>query len=379
MRTTSVIGVSGLGMVSSLGHSVVSSCAAARAGILRAFELKDGEDYNHVPGHEGTVTAHPIRHLTEGFSGLGRLVRLTLPSLEDLRNYSRLSHADLQTAGILLNLSDGYFVNALLQREADDTRAPTHDDEPIEGHALLQDECERLFFPRLCELAKVHFHPRYQKVFFGGSAGFASVLKIAFELLRTRRLERCIVGGVDSLVDPQALHALAELGVLKTSNHPVGLMPGEVAALLLLERRDAASKRGAQIQALLEDPGMESEDIHRFSGKPPQGAPLAKTISHTLLEMEGHSPGLLIGNLNGDDWKAQEWGNALIRLPRSIRDTRLWLPALAWGDTGAAVGAVSVCMAVRAFERGYAGTTDALIWLSSESGAKSAFHLQRVA
>ena len=69
-----------------------------------------------------------------------------------------------------------------------------------------------------------------------------------------------------------------------------------------------------------------------------------------------------------------EWGNAVVRLvaqsPR-FAEPVLWYPAASFGDTGAASGAVALCMAIRAFERGYAPAQTATI-ISSADGSNRA-------
>src|SRR4051795_1904300 len=76
--------ISGVGMVTSVGHNFVDACAAIRAGIVRPypwdeFLLVDEETQAPMP-----LTAHPIQGLTEGFYGLGLWVRLAQLCVNDL-------------------------------------------------------------------------------------------------------------------------------------------------------------------------------------------------------------------------------------------------------------------------------------------------------
>src|SRR5690349_1736490 len=78
------LAVTGLGMVSSIGHGVVQACAALRAGIIRArplpyFEVLDEETQELVP-----VTAHPVHGFTDGFGPVGRWLRLAKGCVDDL-------------------------------------------------------------------------------------------------------------------------------------------------------------------------------------------------------------------------------------------------------------------------------------------------------
>ncbi|MFY0566308.1 hypothetical protein ACN28E_21065 [Archangium lansingense] len=341
------------------------------------MELQDGEDYTYLPGIGGAVIGHAVRYHTEGYSGLGRLVRLGHAAFADLIAQGHVSPGELEDTGLLLNLSDGYFLKERSERQEKSSPGYTPDDETdnAEGYLQFQQECEEQLIPRLCEPMGLRFHPKHRKLFFGGPAGFASILRTASELIQSGQLKRCIVGGIDSLIDPLMIHALTELGVLKTPSHPVGQMPGEAAALLLLERHAQVRVRAARIDALLAEPHIEEEHVHRFSGQQPRGIALVKAISRALPQQSGQTPKLLIGNLNGDEWRAREWGMALTKLPPALRDARLWIPALSFGEIGAATGAVAACMGVRAFARGYARTEDVLIWLSSDNGQKGAFRI----
>ena len=87
-----MLNVTGIGMVSSLGLDVVTSCAAARAGIVRAQELDvqivDRETQDLVP-----VVGHVIP-LTQGFTHTGRLLRIAQLALADLQRLNDWTSED---------------------------------------------------------------------------------------------------------------------------------------------------------------------------------------------------------------------------------------------------------------------------------------------
>ena len=74
-------------------------------------------------------------------------------------------------------------------------------------------------------------------------------------------------------------------------------------------------------------------------------------------------------------------GYTLVRLKsrHPLSTARTWLPAASFGETGCASGALAVCVAVRALERGYAGARQVAMDLSSEDGARLSVsrHLSR--
>ncbi|MGC3997783.1 MAG: hypothetical protein QM767_09940 [Anaeromyxobacter sp.] len=83
-------------------------------------------------------------------------------------------------------------------------------------------------------------------------------------------------------------------------------------------------------------------------------------------------PTRLIGSLNGDGWRAREWGLALTRLPAHVRETPLLLPATSLGELGTAFPLTAAVLAHRAIARRYAGGGSVLVWAGGDDGAKGA-------
>jgi len=210
---------------------------------------------------------------------------------------------------------------------------------------------------------------------FGEHAGFAGALQIAADMVASGQLDRCLVGAADSLLDPEFLLAGAVSGLVKTSVNPTGFVPGEAAAFILVEKASEARHQGARPLASFLCGPLVRGAFDRFSEEPPDGVVLARAIRELLARQPQHSDvALVIGDLNGDEYRARNWGNALVRLRNShgLADAPMWIPALGFGETGSASGAVGLCLAARAIERGHLGRGAALTWLSDESGAGAA-------
>ncbi|WP_160174602.1 TIGR02270 family protein [Archangium violaceum] len=384
------LAVTGLGMVSSLGDGVVGSCAAARVGVARPGALEGTPIVDEDSGEELPVTGHAIPHLTQGFSGVGRLVRLGVAALADLVHQTGLTAGP--RTGLFLNLPSGFLLaaaerhareaakqeQAASEPEEDSGEAEVSEEEPLLAE-VLRERYSRTLLPRLRAQASLPGGVAQEALFFGDSPGFVTALRAAERALRSGAVERCIVGGIDSLVEPEWLDALEELRLLKTPNRPVGLMPGECAAFVLVEKADAAARRGAPVHAHIDAMASASEPTHIFSGQPHLGVALTSVLTEVLgsLENRGRETGLVFADLDGTMQRAQDWGYAQVRLEGfPLRELPAWYPVDAWGGVGAATGALAVCMAARSFARGHAPTSGILAWLWGWAGERAALHVR---
>jgi 3-oxoacyl-[acyl-carrier-protein] synthase-1 len=367
------IAITGLGMVSSLGHGAIPSCAAARAGIVRAAPLPDFLVHDGASHEPAALIGHPVPG-AEGFEGIGKLAVLGWEALTDLMTSAGPGGPPGAGTGLLLALSDGYFIETMLARRARAAaKNEVRSEQRMEYEAKRQ-QVEARLLPRIRELSGVAFHPGVQRLYFEGHGGFLHAVADAVELLRRRELGACIVGGVDSLLESELLKLLLELRVVKTPERPVGFIPGEGAAFIRLERAEEASKRAGGVLALLEAPQLAREPQHRFASEPSSGVALAEAISRTLqgAAADSQAVGRIMGNLNGDEWRAREWGMVVTREREHVGQVAMWSPAESFGELGAATAAFSLCAAVRAFQRGYSLGRRILVWASSESGLKGA-------
>ncbi len=80
-------------------------------------------------------------------------------------------------------------------------------------------------------------------------------------------------------------------------------------------------------------------------------------------------------DLNGEQWRAQEWGMAQIRLNPRLREPSVQLTAVTVGDTGAASGALGACLAIHDLTRNHNRSGQALVVSSSHWGNVGCFAL----
>jgi 3-oxoacyl-[acyl-carrier-protein] synthase-1 len=360
--------ITALGMATALGPNMADSCAAFRAGMRRISEL---DTVN--PGEDAALGEEPIAacraaYLAEGYCSGAKAVLLGRMAVSDLLRRRPLTNGERARTGIVVHLSDCFLLDAVSEPLEDD------DEENALPSALWQTESSSLVQRMLAGTGlRIPVQDRYLS--FGGHAGFVGALQTAADMLANARLDRCLVGAVDSCLDPEFLLAAAVKGLLKTPLNPAGFVPGEAAAFALVERTTDARRAQVLPLASFVCGPMVPAAFGRFSQDPPDGAVLARAIRDLVAtQPRSAEVGLVIGDLNGDEYRALNWGSALVRLRNAhgVADAPLWIPALGFGETGSAAGALGLCLAVRAIERGHFREGAVLTWLSDESGAGAA-------
>lgn len=373
--------VTALGIVSSLGFDAATCCAAARAGLVRPSELDYYVEHDEDEGEMRPVIGYTCASITKGYRHNGRLLRMAEPALAGLLGEAGLSVEQLGKTGLLLCLPSGYY--PLIDRSPDartsqvsqvPSSVPGRSREGDDGRRNRSEQGIR-FASKLLSLDETFAPIRYLGTFCDDHAALGCAFQRAILTLRDGPMERCIVGGVDSFLEPEMLGILHRLNLLKSGDKPVGCVPGEAAAFVMLECVDSAFARNAEIQAFVEACEVVRDGDKEFDKAPPSGVALNKAVRDACGETSLENIGLLIGSLNGTTWAAREWGSALTRLPETLRDSGLWLPALSFGETGAAFGALALGIAARAFVRNYACSGRVLVWASSGCGTKAALRL----
>jgi 3-oxoacyl-[acyl-carrier-protein] synthase-1 len=285
-------------------------------------------------------------------------------ALADLQSRVPLSHDSLRSTGIFLNLSDQFYADSTVGSWAEvDGRLPS---------TVWAEQCEQLI-PRLLKASNLENIPQNHKIYFGGHTGFVQAIQEAAALLRAGHFDHCLVGGIDSCIEPRFLSAAATKGVLKTSANPVGFVPGEAAAFVLLDRTTEARSRKGGPAGFLMGTSLVSNCRDRLSDDKPDGVGLARAIDD-VLRASHKKLASIISDLNGDDYRAREWGNALPRLrpKHSVAKAPMCIPALAFGEIGAASAPVGLCLGIAAQQRGWIPDGLIMEWLSADKGSRAA-------
>jgi 3-oxoacyl-[acyl-carrier-protein] synthase-1 len=223
----------------------------------------------------------------------------------------------------------------------------------------------------------VRFHPKLSRALpQGHTAGFAG-LRLARVLLQDPEVPACLVCGVDSCVNAATLLWLDRHFRLKTQANLHGLIPGEAAAAVLLQRKPSAGDATAEVVGL----GFGKEKAHVLSEEPLLGLGLTEAARAALTEAKlgFHEMDWRISDVTGEQYGFKEIPLVEGRLLRVVRKEAqpLWHCTDSIGDSGAAAGVAQLVMADCAFHKGYAPGERAICLTSSVPGERAAAVLRR--
>jgi 3-oxoacyl-[acyl-carrier-protein] synthase-1 len=365
------------GMVTALGTDAATSCASARAGLVRSRPLEHFRIRSGVTGEPEPIIAHPVLLLTNGFEGEARLLRLIHGAMADVAAQAGTHGLDLADAPIYLSLPASDRPQSAAGLIADETVRSTraaNAEQPPDARAEFARAAGIL--ARAAALARWSRQPELAFLTTAGNAGGIEALRAAAVDLSSGRCRRAIVIGADSLLDATTLNWLQVSARLKCDAVPNGLQPGEAACALLLS---AAEPEVAQ--AHIAKTAVGDEEASLDSGRVSSGGGLARALASADTGTRDHMPWLLSDH-NGETYRASELGHAIVRLraqsPR-FASPHIEYPAISFGDTGAASALVGIVWAIRAFARGYAPGGPALVAATSEGRLRAAASVQAAA
>jgi 3-oxoacyl-[acyl-carrier-protein] synthase-1 len=375
--------VTGLGMVGSLGTDSVTCAAAFRAGLSGAKEFGGFLVLNQQENTYQSIYAHQVPFLTEGFEGLGRLVRLGWSALQELLAQDDIRKEHNKRTGVILALRD-------YRRPKENL--PDVDMPPVQQEATIRHTgglerkefvqgLGKQLFQKLSNFVALRFPEPSLEIIDAGHAGVCSAIHAAIQGLRAGVHDRYLVGGIDSFLNRESLGWLAENYLIKTEELASGMQPGEAGTFIILEEHRTALARKAPIRGIISATSVGCEQENLFVGRPCRGQGLVKVLSEVFVKMskEVSGAGWIITDQNGEVYRASEWGNALVRLLPNypeLQNAKIWFPAASFGDTGSASGGVGLALVLRAFQRNFHVAKRAIILSSSPWGERSALSIE---
>ncbi|HYO53651.1 beta-ketoacyl synthase N-terminal-like domain-containing protein [Archangium sp.] len=221
-------------------------------------------------------------------------------------------------------------------------------------------------------------HPERIQVFQAGHSAGLLALKEARQWLLRREGPLCLVGGVDSYLEPETLEWLDGRGQLKSNTSRWGFVPGEAAGFCLLASPEEVKSCGLEPLAQILSVATAIEQSRAVPGVVCMGVGLTRAMREALEALpDSERVEQVICDLNGERYRTDEYGFTVVRLQERFVDaTEAWTPADCWGDVGAASGPLFLGLAVASSQRGYARGARVLAWTSSEQGERSSALLE---
>jgi 3-oxoacyl-[acyl-carrier-protein] synthase-1 len=363
------ISITGIGSVTPVGLSAPASAAAFRARIARLSSLQARQDH----GPEGPIPLRTGGRVPlEWFNGG--------PRVEEWPGHERFEvpipapeHLLIEEgAERLVKLAVPAALESLQQ--AIGAGSPPRDWGLFLGLAAEEDENTKVRLVEALKSGLKNFQPLVIEVLTEGHAAGLAALHKAAAAIVSGRISGAIVGGVDSLIRPATYERLSAAGVVKGPVNARGILPGEAAAFLVVEKQPRNGKNLAMLRnsSIADEPTVGTD-------KPNQAQGLTTVLRSIRTGASLAEMPLFICDMNGDRYRALEWGLALTRVfgnlhekPETPTSGRFWHPADCAGDMGAASGIVDCIWAVEALRKGYALLNQVLVWGASETRLRAA-------
>ncbi len=336
----------GAGAQTAVGHSLVASAAATRAGLGQLVEHAKLVDRSGEP-----VVVASAPWLDDDLDGAARLIQLGRRAVRGaLAQAGRRSRRSFEGAPLQVFLA----LPPPRPGRAPDLEAQvaTGLGEALEG---LGSEVAIEVIPR------------------GHAAGLAAIAR-AHQAIREGRAEICLAGGIDSYLDPATIAWLDETHQLRSTENRWGFTPGEAAGFCVLASEAYVSRHRLRSLAAVLGVGL-AEEPHRIkSGTVCTGEGLTRAFESALAALpDGARVDRQLCDLNGEPYRTDELGFTLVRTARRFVDpSAIVAPADGWGDIGAATGPLLAGLVTAAVARGHARDRHSLLWASSEDGLRAA-------
>jgi 3-oxoacyl-[acyl-carrier-protein] synthase II len=196
----------------------------------------------------------------------------------------------------------------------------------------------------------------------GGIAGTTAIGE-GFEAIRYGDVDIAFAGGYDSCLDADRMEMFTSAGLFASSNDPrrasqpfsatrTGLVPGEGAAMLVMESLDLAQRRGARIYGELLGYGNATGRSSPAATRP-SGEGFARALEAAMTDAAGVAPDAVLAHGFATREVDEEETRGLKRALGSAAET-IAAPALTSmiGYTFAASGAIQAAIALLALRDG---------------------------
>lgn len=335
------LAITGVGLVTPVGLYADATLTALRAGISRLSRLSqlnilvDESEMDLGIGAE--VPWMQKRRLDSDRSFL-----LMKPALEEVFASARLSKSD--RIGAYLGTSGS---------------------NPA-GRLLNYDKQHKKNF---LDLVPNGFNITHARLVPAGRVSVLKAIRLAAAAFNEGIIDVAVIGASDSWINPRSLTWLREKGRLSEFPRRTGTFPAEAAGFLILENPERAQQRQADIYSLIKSSAGRFDET--ALGEANNGLPLTHCIRSVTTRIDDKEA-LVISDLCGERYRVMEWVMALPKAMWDYQNLHHWNPADRVGDSGTAMGAISLAWAADAIRKGYAPSRNSLIWGASDEGHREA-------
>jgi len=323
------------GLVTSVGLSAPSACAAIRAGVTNHTETR------FMSNGEWLLGAQVL--LEQPWRGRAKLVRMLAMAVQEC-----LAPFDAPPPRAL----------PLLLCVAEQARP---------GRL---DGLDTLLLGELEDAGGIEFHPELSGTIPKGRVGVAVALGRARQLMYEHTVSHVLVAAADSLLVGPTLTGFEAEGRLLTLQNSDGFVPGEAAGAVMLARFPGS---GPHLDCLGLGFGVERSATN--PDVPLRGDGLTHAIKQSLADAgcTKYDLDFRITDNSGEQYYFKE---AALALSRSLRQRKeefdIWHPADCIGETGAAIGVAALAVALAASRKAYAVGPNVLCHLGSDLGERAA-------
>lgn len=334
------LSIKSVGMVSSIGSNAFASSAAIRAGISR-FEEIPFHDKNGKP-----IIGAPANEVTENNVGYDRMIPMICNAISECLNHYRPGKSLKNDSVFLIIVTD----------------SSSRPDYPKNLSQMI-----------INGLKSIRGFEYYKKTKFyaEGSIGVFRALTEVNNLFQNPDIEGCIVAGVDSMINVAALNWLEKEERLKTEENSDGVIPGEAAAAIWIDRYNPKDRSMLNIAGI----GFGSEKSLLDDDKPNLAIGLSEALANALknTDISLEVVDFQVGSMTGERSEFMEASTAFARIQRVHKDKfELIIPAESLGAVGAVL---PLCMlvdtAVR-IQKNYAPGRIGILYDTSHSTEKGA-------
>ena len=173
----------------------------------------------------------------------------------------------------------------------------------------------------------------------------------------------CLIGAVDSLLNNDTLEFLLNEDKFKCEDTPTGFVPAESAGVFVIS---PSQMEGVVFDCIVETGELITDDEQNL---------MPSSCHFKLIDIpaEESKKSLLISDINGEQFRAYEWGNLLLKLHQNnfANDfTETYYPVETFGESGTSTGFVSWLIALHCLSRKIFSSVDNIILSLSDGERK---------